>query len=139
MSAKDIIHDTIVQALLKDGWVITDDPLTIEFEDARVFIDVGAEKVIAAEREHEKIAVEIKSFIGYSTIQDMKVALGQFMIYLGFLEELEPERILWIGISQDTYMTAFQRKSIKFIVKRFQVPLLVVDTENAEVKEWIQN
>ncbi|MCL4867605.1 MAG: hypothetical protein KJ063_01440 [Anaerolineae bacterium] len=29
MSAKDLIHEAVHNALLKDGWSITDDPLTL--------------------------------------------------------------------------------------------------------------
>jgi XisH protein len=39
-------------------------------------IDLGAEKLIAAERGSEKIAVEIKSFSGASFINDLENAWG---------------------------------------------------------------
>lgn len=68
MPAKDIFHDAVRIGLEKDGWVITDDPLRIEVGDVEMYIDLGAEQVLAAEREGEKIAVEIKSFIGTSNI-----------------------------------------------------------------------
>lgn len=44
-------------------------------------IDLGAEKLLAAEREGEKIAVEIKSFLSPSAITDFHLALGQFLNY----------------------------------------------------------
>lgn len=50
MLTRDIIHYSVKEALVKEGWIITDDPYTIEYEDATVFIDLGAERVIAAER-----------------------------------------------------------------------------------------
>jgi XisH protein len=33
-----------------------------------MYIDLGSEKIIAAQKDEQKIAVEIKSFIGASTI-----------------------------------------------------------------------
>ena len=42
--AKDIIHNAVKNALIKDGWTITDDPLTLTYEDATVFVDLGAER-----------------------------------------------------------------------------------------------
>ncbi|TAF18003.1 MAG: fatty-acid oxidation protein subunit alpha, partial [Nostocales cyanobacterium] len=77
MSAKDIFHEAVKTALQKEQWLITDDPLQFKFGNVKFKIDLGAEKVIAAERENEKIAVEIKSFINPSAITDFYAALGQ--------------------------------------------------------------
>jgi hypothetical protein len=64
MSAKDLYHETVKTALIKDGWTITDDhPLSLKIGNRNTAIDLGAEKIIAAERGTEKIAVEVKSFI----------------------------------------------------------------------------
>jgi len=57
MSAKDTYHSAVRSALIKEGWTITDDPLTIEFEDVNLFVDLAAEQLIAAERGKEKIVV----------------------------------------------------------------------------------
>lgn len=78
MPAKDIFHEAVRIGLEKEGWVITDDPLRIEVGDVEMYIDLGAEQVVAAEREGEKIAVEIKSFIGTSNIFQFHQAIGQF-------------------------------------------------------------
>lgn len=61
--AKDLFHDVVKTALIKDGWHITDDPFFMKVGGVDFFIDLGAEKIIAAERDNQKIAVEIKSFI----------------------------------------------------------------------------
>ena len=74
MAAKDKIHDAVKNALINDGWTVTDDPYTLAYaEDVTVFVDLGAERVIAAQREQEKIAVEVKTFGGPSAIHDMEV------------------------------------------------------------------
>ena len=41
MPAKDIIHEPVRRALENDGWTITDDPLTLEYEEFRTYIDLG--------------------------------------------------------------------------------------------------
>jgi hypothetical protein len=64
-------------ALQKDGWVITHDPYTIQFGNDLLYADMAAERIFAAERDEQKIVVEVKSFIGYSIIQEFKEALGQ--------------------------------------------------------------
>jgi XisH protein len=64
MSAKDLYHAILVTALIKDGWTITHDPYPLQAGRLDLAIDLGAEKTIAAQRNSEKIAVEIKSFLG---------------------------------------------------------------------------
>ncbi len=81
MSTRDIFHYAVRRALEKEQWTITDDPLELELEEVTVKIDLGAERLIAAERENEKIAVEIKSFISPSAVSDFHKALGQFLNY----------------------------------------------------------
>ena len=73
--------------------MITDDPLRIEVGDVEMYIDLDAEQVLAAEREGEKIAVEIKSFIGTSNISQFHEAIGQFFNYHLALEEQQPQRV----------------------------------------------
>ncbi|WP_445240167.1 element excision factor XisH family protein [Microcoleus vaginatus] len=68
MAAKDKFHNVVKIAIEKDGWTITDDPLFIRAEDVDFYIDLGAEKVLAAEKAGQKIAVEIKSFLGASEV-----------------------------------------------------------------------
>jgi hypothetical protein len=136
MPTKDIIHQAVKNALIKDGWIITDDPYTIEYEDATVFIDLGAERVIAAERNDEKIAVEIKSFVGPSAIHDLELALGQYVLYLSFLEVTEPDRKLYIAISHAVYENFFRRKSVELLIERNKVPLITVDVAEEEIITW---
>ena len=69
MSAKDKFHDVVKTALQKDGWVITDDPLRVPIDRiTNMYIDLAAEKLIVADREGDKIAVEVKSFLGASNL-----------------------------------------------------------------------
>ena len=48
MPQYDLYHETVKQALEKDGWTITADPFVIEYKGLRLYADLGAEKVIAA-------------------------------------------------------------------------------------------
>ncbi|MBP0015960.1 MAG: hypothetical protein J7647_00195 [Cyanobacteria bacterium SBLK] len=70
MSARDAFHQIVRTALDKDGWKITHDPYPLQAGSLNLAIDLGAEKIIAAERANQKIAVEIKSFLGASKISD---------------------------------------------------------------------
>ena len=139
MPAKDIIHEPVRRALENDGWTITDDPLTLEYEEFRTYIDLGAERLIGAERQGEKIAVEIKSFVSRSTLRDMEVAIGQYAVYHSFLRRIEPERRLYIAVSHLTYDTVFQNKAIQTLMQDYSIAVIVVDIEHKEVRQWIQN
>ena len=88
MPAKDIYHDTVKTALIKDGWTITHDPLTIRLARKRLYVDLGAERLIAAQRDTEQIAVEVKSFTRASDMKDLEDALGQFVLYTHFTRTL---------------------------------------------------
>lgn len=81
MSRRDIYHEIVCAALGKDGWQITADPLDLTIGEVELFADLGAERVIAAEKGNEKIAVEIKSFLGQSPVSEFH------NIVLGFVPE----------------------------------------------------
>ena len=75
MPAKDIYHETVKNAMIKAGWTITHDPYRIRLTKGKnLFIDLGAEQLIAATKDTEKIAVEIKSFRRASDMKDLEEA-----------------------------------------------------------------
>jgi hypothetical protein len=135
--AKDVIHFAVKNALIKDGWEITADPYTIKYKGTKVFADLAAEMPIAAERGGQKIVVEIKSFLGASPIYELEGALGQFRIYLRLLQATEPDRKLYLAISDLVESRFFRRPAIQFIVEQENLSLIVVNTETEEVVKWI--
>ncbi len=100
MSARDKYHNQVRNALIKDGWTITDDPLRLEWGRKDAYVDLGAEQIVAAEKEQRKIAVEIKTFLGTSEVRDLENAYGQYMLYQDILEEVEPERIVYLAVQR---------------------------------------
>jgi hypothetical protein len=77
---KDLFHQAVKNALQKDNWLITDDPLHLDMGTFDYYIDLGAEEeMIAAEKEQRQIAVEIKSFLATSTVNEFHTVLGQFL------------------------------------------------------------
>ncbi|MBH8565893.1 XisH family protein [Nostoc sp. CENA67] len=137
--AKDVFHQQVKNALIKDGWTITHDPLTIRISEAvKLQIDLAAESAIAAERDSEKIAVEIKSFVGDSDISAFHTALGQYLNYCQALEEQEPDRIVYLAIPWETYEDFFQLSFIQRTLRRYQVKLMIYDPKLEEIKQWIK-
>ena len=137
MPKLDIIHNAVRNALIKDGWVITDDPYVIQYRKTTLYADFGAEQPMAAERYGQKLVVEVKSFIGASKIQDLKEALGQYDIYRYLLEEIAPDRKLYVAVSTVAYKSFFKQDVIQLILNKHQLPIIVVDTEMEEIRQWI--
>jgi tRNA threonylcarbamoyladenosine modification (KEOPS) complex Pcc1 subunit len=138
MSRKDQFHQAVKNAIEKDGWLITHDPFTIQISEAvKLKIDLGAESTIAAQREQEKIAIEIKSFITDSDISEFHAALGQYLNYIQALEDKEPDRTLYLAVPSETYDDFFQMPFIQKSLKRHTINLIIYDPIQEEIKEWI--
>jgi hypothetical protein len=138
MSRKDQFHEAVKHALEKDKWIVTHDPFTIQISEAvKLKIDLGAESTIAAQRDREKIAVEIKSFITDSDISEFHAALGQYLNYIQALEEKEPDRVLYLAVPLETYDDFFQIPFIQKSLKRHAVNLIIYDPIEEDIKEWI--
>lgn len=136
MPGKDVFHDNVKNALVKDGWLVTDEQFLIRSGGVEIYIDIGAEKIIAAERGGEKIAVEVKSFIGYSTIYEFHIAVGQFINYRSVLEEEQPERSLYLAIPLDVYETFFQLPFTQKIIHKNHISLIVYEQESEVIIKW---
>jgi hypothetical protein len=137
MPARDIYHNAVKNALIKDGWTITADPYFIKYEDAELYADLAAEKPIAAERQGQKIVVEIKSFVGRSLMYDFHGALGQYIVYRNLIELTAPENTLYLAIDDIVYQDFFQRKAIQAVTRRNQLLLIVVEIAKEEIIQWI--
>ena len=136
MAAKDLFHDAVKRALEKDGWNITSDPLFLRFGGVDMYIDLGAERLITAERDSRKIAVEIKSFIGASATTEFSTALGQFLKYQLALEEEQPDRVLYLAIPQDAYRSFFTLELPRRLIERYKVKLIVYDPAVEVIIQW---
>jgi hypothetical protein len=136
MPAKDAFHEVVKIALQKDGWQITHDPYTLQAGTLELYIDLGAEKVVAAEKDGQKIAVEIKSFIGPSKISQFYTALGQFISYPAALQQQETDRILYLAVPSNVYDSFFTMGFIQSLVQQNQVHLMIYDIEQEAIAQW---
>ena len=136
MAARDKIHEAVKNALIKDGWKITADPLTLKSGRENIHIDLAAEKLLKAERDGEKIAVEIKSFIRRSPMNDLEGALGQYNLYASILRRLEPTRRLFLAVSDTVYAALLRMESFTLVVEDYHISILVVKLETEEIIKW---
>lgn len=139
MPAKDLYHEPFVRALQKDGWNITDDPLFLTVADTDLLIDLGAERVIAAERDNVRIAVEIKSFLSKSAVQDLKEAAGQFMLYEEALKRSPANtgRVLYLAVRLRVYASLFVGGIGRILMESHRLRLVVFDEDTEEITQWI--
>jgi XisH protein len=138
MSAKDATHTAVRHALEKDGWTITHDPYYLKVGGVELYIDLGAEEILAAERNGQKIAVEVKSFLGASSISEFHTALGQFINYQLALEDKEPDRVLYLAVPFNTYDEFFTLPFIQKVIERQHLNLLIYDDQEEVISTWIK-
>lgn len=105
--------------------------------EIRIKIDLGAQKLISAEKDEQKIAVEVKSFIGMSAISEFHTAVGQFLNYRVALEQKDSERVLYLAISKDIYQEFFIDSFIQSVLERYEIKLFVFHVQKQEIVLWI--
>jgi XisH protein len=134
--ARDLYHDSVRQALENEGWIVTHDPYPMKIGSIKMFLDLGAEKLIAAEKGNEKIAIEIKSFLSDSTITDFHEAIGQYSNYQVALEDEEPDRTLYLAIPNQVYQTFFQEPFIQKVIQKKDINLIVYEPNSTQLVLW---
>jgi len=135
MSRKDTYHNVVKQALIQAGWTITHDPYNFDTEP-QLATDLGAERTLAAEKEGQKIAVEIKSFLNASQVSDLERALGQYILYQRLLEHQEPERVLYLAVPTYAFKGIFSQPVGHLVFKELGVKLLVFSVTGEEALIW---
>ena len=136
MPQRDIYHDTVKNALIKEGWEITADPLILQFGGRNIYVDLEAESPIAAQKEGRKIAVEVKSFSNPSEVNDLEKAIGQYVMYRELLAHREPERVLYLAISIETNKGIFSEPLGELMVETQQLKLIIFDEIQEVIQQW---
>ncbi|NUN99025.1 MAG: fatty-acid oxidation protein subunit alpha [Saprospiraceae bacterium] len=141
--AKDFFHNTVRVALEKEEWRITHDPYEIktdvlELFDSRMQVDLGAEKLIAAYKDKEKIAVEVKSLLGPSLIYDLHNLVGQFMNYQIGLDAQEPDRVLFVAIPELSYDKLENQEFFRRIIAKVNLRIIVFNPDHQNITKWVK-
>ncbi len=137
MPAKDMYHEAVKQALIKDGWAVTNDPLHLRYGGFDFYIDLGAEDLLGASKNGQKIAVEIKTFLGASSLHELHVAVGQVLNYRLVLAESEPERRLYLAIPEYVYNTLFETQFGQLVLEKHQISVIVFDEQQEVITQWL--
>jgi hypothetical protein len=137
MPAKDIYHDVVKRALVKDGWTITHDPLRLIYGPRDLYVDLGVHRLLAAEKGLEKIAVEVKTFRGASEMRDLETAIGQFVLYRTVLLETEPDRSLYLAVPQDVLKDVFDDPLGRLLLEKQVAQVVGFDPVQEVIIRWI--
>ncbi len=137
MITTDLHHSNVKNALIKEGWTITHDPLTFKWGPKDLSVDLGTGQLLAAEKADHKIAVEIKSFVSPSEIEDLKNAVGQFILYNDILAQTEPGRVFYLAIREAVYVALFEEPIGEVLLKNKRVRLIVFDPQAETIVKWI--
>ena len=137
MSAKDLFHEAVKKALKEDQWEITHDPLPVKLAKRNMFIDLGAEKIIGAERDNQKIAVEVKSFIGLSLLSDLYDALGKYQLYFLALKKRMPDRVLYLAMPEESYNTLLSDDLLHEFIIELGLKIILFDPQEDKIVSCI--
>lgn len=100
-------------------------------------MDLGAERILLADRGSERIAVEVKSFLGDSDIVELEAALGQYVLYDRILRKQDPGRTLWLAIPAYAWNSIFRETIGELLLQEDFLRLIVIDEEREEIDRWI--
>lgn len=134
--AKDFYHNHVRVALEKSGWTITDDPYHIKVGKVGQEIDFGAEQLFAAEKGEERIAVEVKSFVGLSNISELHRAVGQFINYSVALDIEDTDRTLFLAVPIEAWNDFFQEELVQTSLAKIKAKVMVYDPLNKKIVQW---
>lgn len=138
MPARDTYHNAVCVALIRDGWTITHDPLRIRLQGGRrnLYVDLGAERLLAAEKDTRKIAVEIKSFAGPSDVREFEEAVGQFVVYARLLRRYHPERTLYLAVPDFSWRGIFAEEIGQVLLEDNTLRVVSFDPEQEKIIQW---
>jgi hypothetical protein len=137
--AKDLFHEVAKQALINAGWIVTHDPYELPLFGKTLKVDLGAERLIAAQRETELIAVEVKSFLGLSIIYEFHLALGQYLHYVLAMKAKEPARVVYLALPKPVFHTFFEQDEVLISLQVHKVNLIVFDDLTQTIFKIINN
>jgi hypothetical protein len=136
MPARDSVHQHVRRALERDGWTITHDPLRLSLGRRTLYVDLGAERLLAAEKGARKIAVEIKSFSGPSDVKDLEDAVGQFVVYDHALRREQPGRTLYLAVPEAAWQLIFTDEIGQILLDDHVLQVVTFDPAKEEIIRW---
>jgi len=139
MPARDVHHDLVRRALVKDGWVITHDPFRMILGRETVFVDLGAHELVTAEKGGRRIGIEIKGMTGRSQVTEFERALGQYLIYRVVMSRFDPGRQLYLAVPNYRYDEVFDTELGRLVTAEYRLNYILYDTRLEVIEKWIDS
>jgi XisH protein len=136
--ARDKFHEQVRNALETEGWIITDDPLYIKLGTIPIHIDLGAERLIAAEKGSEKIAVEVKTFGMTSFITAFHEAVDKYLVYREALVLKKIDRALYLALPNDIFETFQDEPLVRQVFAEYNFKVLTYDPITQHIVSWLK-
>ena len=135
--ARDLFHYIVKEALIKEGWTITHDPYPLHSrKEGGLSTDIGAEKVILAENDLKKIAVEVKSFVHMSLLHEFLKASGQYLSYSKIIIKNDPNRLLYVAMPTFVYYRIIKYGWVQEVMEELNMKVILYNTEKIIIEEW---
>jgi len=131
-------HLQVREALVKDGWTITHDPLPLQWGTRDCAHDLGRWPLLGAEKASRTVAVELSSLAGDPDLEAIYWAVGRFIIFATVLAQVEPERELYLAVNDQIYLDGFQEPIIQLLLRNARLRLLVFDPPTQTIREWVR-
>ena len=137
MPRRDFYHNAFKEALVKDGWTITHDPLTLLSKiEGGLQTDLGAEKIVTAEKNLKQIAVEIKSFTTPSALHEFIKSTGQYRAYKLAMNFKKSERILYIAVPSFAWKILVNKEIVQALIEDTRMKIVLYDPIEKNIDEW---
>ncbi len=137
MPKKDNFHETVKTALETEGWRVTNDPLFVPTKGGtNFFIDLGAERILCAEKEGSNIAIEIKSFNSNSPMYSFYEILGQFLVYKIALSEQKKPWDLFIAMPDIGFKKLDESLVFNQAMQQYGMQFILVSPISKSIVEW---
>jgi glucose-6-phosphate 1-dehydrogenase len=136
--ARDKYHYIVREALERDGWEIKNDPFVARYGDRKIEVDLEAEKLIEAERDSERILVEIKSFLTASAFYEFHGALGQYKNYRRILRLIGIEAVLYLAMPEDVYNLLLSDEFGRLTIEEENLKIILFRPIEKDISRWIK-
>jgi hypothetical protein len=137
MPAYDNCEPQIITALQKEGWRILNKPYVIRGDQHNALADFNMQRGVNG-RSEQIIVLEVKCFNNPKTdMQELYTAVGQYGFYQEALLREQIFHPLYLAVPLEAYKRLTQDANIKSLLIRFAIKLVVIDTDQEEVVQWI--
>lgn len=135
MPAADHYHNTVVRALVRDGWTITKEQARVRADFRQVFVDIEA----AREAESLLILVEVKGFEAMPSLMAyLADTIGQYVLYRAAIEYSETNVPLYLAVPLAAHTSVLSGPFVQYLFERERVSLMVFDAQTEEIVQWIR-